>query len=358
MRDLADEPPRGSAASTSPAKPAAAPTRMVVAIFQRPNAAWFFKVTGAPGEVKETEPAWQAFFDSIRFEKKSGDEVPAWELPDGWSLGGKAQMVFAILNMPDSELQVRISRLGGQQDLLSNVNRWRGQLDLSPASASSLDDNLAEKKGQQSNYRLFDQKGVSAGQSMGGGPFMQKRKNTVVPEDDGPPTREPGLPAERTEVDPPDQLKNDFEANPKFTLDPPEGYSPGKTSAMVVARFTKETADGTAQISVVPLTATNNWIDNVNFWRQSLGLEPSEAAEIESATESMSISGIDGQRIELMADDFADEVTDESRSLIGVMVKHEDSAWFFKMMGDHEMVKADQATFDAFLKSFKFTDAP
>ena len=125
----------------------------------------------------------------------------------------------------------------------------------------------------------------------------------------------------------------------------------------VVARFIKETDDGKVQISLVPLTATNKWNDNVNFWRQSVGLEPIEAAEIESATEAVTISGVEGKKIALMAEDGADD-SDKKKSLIGVMVKHDDAAWFFKMMGDTSMVKSDQPIFDSLLESFKFTDAP
>ena len=161
------------------------------------------------------------------------------------------------------------------------------------------------------------------------------------------------FPDEKAAVKPPEKLENDFAANPKFTLDPPEGFSPGKTSAMVVARFTKQTDAGQVQISVVPLTPTNQWNDNVNLWRQSVGLKAAEEPEIESESETITISGIEGKKIEL----FPSEA-DAKQSLIGVMVKREDAAWFFKMIGDSELVKSEDETFDAFLQSFKFTDAP
>ena len=355
MRDLGPSsdasPSVGGAALSSKSSE---PTRMVVAIFQRSEAAWFFKITGTPEKVTASESAWRPFIDSVKFEPAGGDERPVWELPEGWSLGGKAQMVFAILKMPDTDAEIRVSRLGGQQDLLSNVNRWRGQLGLPPTTADALDENLTLNEGEGQSYRLFDQQGESAGQSMGG-PFM--RRQAMRRAEKAKDKIKDSSPAEQSAVDPPEKLQNDLAANPKFTLDPPEGYSPGKTSAMVVARFIKETDDGKVQISLVPLTATNKWNDNVNFWRQSVGLEPIEAAEIESATEAVTISGVEGKKIALMAEDGADD-SDKKKSLIGVMVKHDDAAWFFKMMGDTSMVKSDQPIFDSLLESFKFTDAP
>lgn len=356
MRDLRAGP--SSASSSGSAKGSstvAEPARMVVAIFQRSEAAWFFKVTGSPEKVAATQQAWQPFFNSINFESDSGDERPVWDLPDGWSLGGKAQMVFAILKLPDTDIEIRISRLGGQQDLLSNVNRWRGQLALPPATADSLDENLMLKQGDV-EYRLFDQQGSSSGQSMGG-PFM--RRQALLQAQQAEATDQPknairgDASAEQTAIKPPEKLQNDLAANPKFTLDPPQGYSPGKTSAMVVARFVKETDDGKVQISVVPLTATNQWNDNVNFWRQSVGMAAAGEEEIDAATEIISVSGIDGKKISLIASDESAE-----KSLVGVMVKHAGAAWFFKMMGESAMVKSDLKTFDAFLKSFKFTDMP
>lgn len=364
MRDLGPMGARGSSAASSgasaqsrpPATPASA-TRMVVAIFQRPQAAWFFKITGQPEEVAKTESQWRPFFDSIKFESpndsESGVQRPVWELPDRWTDGGTAQMVFAILKMPDTDAEVRISRLGGQQDLLSNVNRWRGQLSLPPATADSLDQQLLQidSDGDTAAYRLFDQKGQSSGQSMGGpfsrGPFSGGQ--SVQSSGDASLKTDPGKKTGSPMASSPEKMENELAINPKFTLDPPSGYAPGKTSAMVVARFVKESVEGKVQISVVPLTATNQWDDNVNFWRQSVGLSPAKEGEIDSMTQPVSISGIDGKMIQLLAEESSDKP-----SLIGVMVKHDNAAWFFKMMGDREMVAEDQAVFDAFLKSFKF----
>lgn len=343
----------GGAASSDKAAEA---TRMVVAIFQRSEGAWFFKITGSPEKVAQSESAWQPFIDAVEFESAGGSERPVWELPEGWSLGGKAQMVFAILKMPDDDGEIRISRLGGQQDLLSNVNRWRGQLGLPACDADSLDENLVVRKGQGGEYRLFDQEGKSAGQSMGGrfsgGPFMRQQAMLQAAKDKGKAADKTS--AEKRAVQSPETIENDLAANPRFTLEPPEGYSPGKTSAMVVARYLKETDDGKVQITLVPLTATNQWDDNVNFWRQSVGLGPIDADEIKSATQAVTIGGVEGKKIALLAEDAgADE-----KSLIGVMVKHNDAAWFFKMMGDPAMVEADQPIFDTFLESFEFTDGP
>ena len=321
--------------STAPAS-AGSPTRMVVALFQRPDAAWFFKISGAPDEVGAAEPKWQKFIDDVKFDVSGGNEQPKWELPEGWTTGPPAPFRFATIKMPESEIEIRISKLGGQQDLLSNVNRWRAsQLGLPAATADNVDENFESKTGQGGKYLLFDQQGMSSGQSMGG-PFMNRAGGGKAPLVPKTPPAEPQVAAEA--------------GPPQFDLVPPAGFELGKTSPMVVARFVKETDDGKVQMSVVPLTAINKWNDNVNFWRQSVGLEKIDDAKMLEETQAVTVSGIEGKRVELLEDhDGSDQ------GLIGVMVKNGDLAWFFKMMGKRTLVRENEELFAQFLSDFTFT---
>jgi len=299
-----------------------------VALFQRPDAAWFFKVSGAPDEVGAVESEWQKFIDDVKFDVADGNEQPVWELAEGWTTGPPAPFRFATVKLPESEIEIRISKLGGQQDLLSNVNRWRvSQLGLPPATAENVDDEFENKEGQGGKYLLFDQQGMSAGQSMGG-PFMNRAargKSSPSPHKSPVKSAATAKPA----------------GPPQFDLVPPEGFDQGKTSSMVVARFIKKTDDGKVQISVVPLTAVNKWNDNVNFWRQSVGLGEIDDAKMIEETE--------GKRIELLKDHDGSD-----KGLIGVMVKKDDLAWFFKMIGERTLVRESEELFDQFLKDFTF----
>jgi len=316
---------------------------MVVALFQRTDAAWFFKITGAPDEVGAVESQWQQFIDDVKFDVVDGKENPVWELPEGWTTGPPAPFRFATVKLADSDIEIRISKLGGQQSLLSNVNRWRvSQLGLAPATAANVDESFESKTGQGGEYLLFDQQGMSAGQSMGG-PFMNRSG--------GKPAMKPKTPSTKTKESNRKPRSVAEAAPPKFDLVPPEGFEMGKTSPMVVARFTKKSDDGKVQISVVPLTAINNWKDNVNFWRQSVGLEKIDDAKLAELTQTITVSGIEGKRVELLEDHKGSE-----QGLIGVMVKKDDLAWFFKMIGERAMVRENQERFDQFLKDFSFKD--
>ena len=159
IRDSRESASKNSAFAGAPAAMAAAkersPTRMVVALFQRPDAAWFFKVSGAPDEVGAVESQWQKFIDDVKFDVADGNEQPVWEIPEGWVTGRPAPFRFATIKMPDSKIEIRVSKLGGQQDLLSNANRWRvSQLGLPAATADNIDENFESKTGPVSYTHL------------------------------------------------------------------------------------------------------------------------------------------------------------------------------------------------------------
>lgn len=345
IRESASKNSASPAASAAEAPPkTGSPTRMVVALFQRPDAAWFFKVSGSPDEVGAVESQWQKFINDVKFDVADGNEQPVWELPEGWTTGGPAPFRFATIKLPESEIEIRISKLGGQQDLLSNVNRWRAsQLGLPAATADNVDENFESKTGEGGEYLLFDEQGMSSGQSMGG-PFMNRANRPKGGMTSAAPKRTLAKPKTAAQT-------GGTAGPPQFDLVPPEGFAMGKTSPMVVARFVKETDDGKVQISVVPLTAVNKWNDNVNFWRQSVGLDKIDEAKMIEETQTIAVSGIEGKRVELL-----DDHDGSDQGLIGVMVKKGDLAWFFKLIGERTLVRESEELFDQFLKDFTFKE--
>lgn len=64
-----------------------------------------------------------------------------YQLPEGWQPGGRRPFVRLAFRMgtKDASAEVTVSSLvAASNDLLSNVNRWRGQLQLPPLSAEEL----------------------------------------------------------------------------------------------------------------------------------------------------------------------------------------------------------------------------
>jgi len=125
---------------------AATKNRMVVAVFDNPDKTWFFKVIGPVEQVNASEEQCRAFFDSVKFE----DGQPQWDAPEQWSTGGPRKMRFATLLISGSDeeskpLELAVSSLGPNQNMLLNVNRWRGQLGLGKFTEDQLGTQFKEK---------------------------------------------------------------------------------------------------------------------------------------------------------------------------------------------------------------------
>ena len=94
---------------TTPAGPAAeqvaarVPSRMNVAIFQQPNATWFFKIVGPEAQIDEHHTTWLAVVDSVAFDEAG---QPQWDLPEGWERDRKSTRLnsshSSVSRMPSS----------------------------------------------------------------------------------------------------------------------------------------------------------------------------------------------------------------------------------------------------------------
>lgn len=147
--------------------------RILGVILHREDTAWFFKVTGEAGLVEASKPAFIAFLKSVSFgapvavpaamdmsqlppshppiggmpasqpamSAPAGD-IPAWTVPADWQPGPLAQFLVAkyiIAGANGAQAAVNVSSLAGDGGgLLPNVNRWRAQLGLAPATETVL----------------------------------------------------------------------------------------------------------------------------------------------------------------------------------------------------------------------------
>jgi hypothetical protein len=118
--------------------------RMLGAIVPRGGQAWFFKLAGAADVVDRHEDAFEKFIQSIEFPDTENGR-PKWTLPEGWREEAGSGMRVATLRMGDAgqELELTVIPLprGDENDdeyVLTNVNRWRGQLGLGPINREKL----------------------------------------------------------------------------------------------------------------------------------------------------------------------------------------------------------------------------
>ena len=149
--------------------------RILGAILHREDTVWFFKITGEAALVEKQKPALIQFLKSLQFAGPAAapamdmsqlppthppiagmaaagqggmapapdaSEVPVWQVPADWQAGPLTQFLlakFIIGGAGDARAEVNVSSLAGDGGgLQPNVNRWRQQLGLAPASENEL----------------------------------------------------------------------------------------------------------------------------------------------------------------------------------------------------------------------------
>jgi hypothetical protein len=127
----------------------------------RGDTSWFFKLTGDDALVREQKPAFLQFLKSINFNATGepmqfaaaphpvntnskrvpheNSEKPIWIVPSGWQEVPPSQMLVAKFIIPGdngTRAELNVGRAGG--GALLNINRWRNQLGLAPATEADL----------------------------------------------------------------------------------------------------------------------------------------------------------------------------------------------------------------------------
>ncbi|MGH7992747.1 MAG: hypothetical protein ACREDQ_04470 [Limisphaerales bacterium] len=140
---------------------------IIVAELSRGTMSWFFKLAGDESFVVSQKPAFFAFLQSVQFSEQTealppghpaiggadqsaptmsaspaGAGKPALTVPAGWQEVPAAQFLLAeysITGANSTRAEVNVAELSGNGGgVLANVNRWRRQLGLPPATDADL----------------------------------------------------------------------------------------------------------------------------------------------------------------------------------------------------------------------------
>src|SRR5690606_17148097 len=103
----------------------------------------------------------------------------------------------------------------------------------------------------------------------------------------------------------------------------PDEWKPGQKSVMRVAAFEVTDDDRKVEVTVIP--AGGNVLDNVNRWRQQVGLDNWSEDELQSASEELTIDGKPATYVALAG---------AEQTILAAILPGEPQSWFFKLMGD------------------------
>ena len=146
-------------------------------------------------------------------------------------------------------------------------------------------------------------------------------------------------------------------SKPQLTWILPAGWREVGPGQMSLATFAINGREGQeAQVSVTPLRGlAGKEVPIVNMWRQQVGLPELSAAEAQAQLSPVKIGGEPGKMFEIAGQPSG---TNPPLRIVTAMVHRPDASWFYKLVGDPELVEAQKPAFVAFLESVKITETP
>ena len=353
--------PKETVSHVAAASPSAEPTdRMLAAVLPDGNKAWFFKIVTPLTEINERADKVTEFFASVRI--AAGKPHPDWQLPAGWEEQPGTGMRIATIMIPTSgkPLEMSVTSLpwsGTQADLLSNVNRWRGQLQLAPIGTSGLADCTRELAGDGAKLTIVDLLGRM--QSTGMTPPFAVGG---LASPDGAPDVNLAAPPSVSEMPAGHPAFSRSGAADKISVEyeSPAGWQSLPASGIRRAVFRVTDGAREAMVTVIDFPAgagpmIADPLSNVNRWRSEVGLEPLTADDLSTATEPIEIASLQASYVEAIPAASKSQESKADHGTLAAMAASGDVVWFFKITGDRDLVVAHRDQFKSFLKSVRFT---
>lgn len=298
-----------------------------------------------------------------------------WQAPEGWQqqTGSSMRVASFAITAPDgrrADMAVTTfpGDVGGD---FANVNRWRGQLQLTPIAEAELPAALAQLDLPAGHFQQIDI--VSDAPLIDGkqkarilGAWLKQPERTwffklagedtlVASQRDAflnflrtvrfdaagsatagaVPDNAPPSPAPATTAPASDAPEN------SLTWTPPASWTPKPLGQMRRGSF----AAGDADVSITMFgAATNPLLENINRWRRQIALPPLAENELPSA-----ITELAAGDLKFTVIDF----THNSSRVVGAILYRGEEAWFFKLSGPGAAVGPQKDAFIDFLKTVK-----
>ena len=331
---------------------------------------WFFKLSGKKEAVAAESGRFREFLKSLTID----GERPKWTTPEGWNEQPASGMRAATFRIGDGEdalectvipLPARDGAAASEEYLLENVNRWRKQLGLSAHSAEELnaaldaEDNIfrieltdgtpvtwVELEGTLSGGGMAPFAGSAPFANMGGGSPSSGGPKPGRPA--GPAVGPAGPPVAKADS-PDDSAPAGPSELPEMTFDVPDGWASGPLKPFRKISWNVKADGETGEAYISALGAAGADVTaNVNRWRGQAGLSPiNDPAELAKTIEKVDVGGQPGDLVILQG-------SDPSKTILGAIVVHGGTGWFFKMTGAAAAQPAQQDAFRKFVQSVKF----
>jgi hypothetical protein len=336
-----------------------------------------------PSGMPTTMPAGLAAPDN------SGLPKLKYTLPDGWKEKAPSQMRVASFDISENGKTVDVSVVplgamsGGDS---ANVNRWRGQVGQSPAEDAQLKQSAETVQVGGKPADLYDIAGTNPNSGnkeriigailhaddatwyfkmMGDAALAEKNKPAFVAFLESVEFQSSTAPAPSIDMSqlpaghpavPGVALESQMPAGDKPSWTVPAGWKEGDLMQFLVARYVIQgNGDASATVNVSQLDGDGGGLlPNINRWRGQLGQPPindDDAAKLPT---------IDASGAKAVVADFTGtDMRNGSKParLVGVVLPLNGQTWFYKLMGDPDIVSQQKDALVAFIQSAKYPAA-
>jgi hypothetical protein len=372
---LSGSAPERTSVKTPKTDSTAGTRRILGAIIPADQGCYFLKATDSPERLEPLLADLQAIVGNFAIDPQTGR--PSNPLPEGWIINPRNDIAIAELISPEATGKIKFTvtalAMPPSQDwqgyLLSNVNRWRGQLKLQDLTAETLISSLVEvpRTGASIPSYIFDAVGTGTGAmspTPPGNPAIPPSKPVTPP---SKPVTPPGNPATPTgnpatptgnpansAASPPLDAPNPSANRPKLDYKLPEGWSVGQGSQFRLATLNIDSKQGRGEVTVS--MATDNPQANAMMWFQQLTREP-DAKKLEpmvnSALEVAQKFPVGQKQATLYEIRSSEQATAPMLLVVSLPTDNPELHLFIKLIGDNQLASDQKSKLLEFVQSIE-----
>jgi hypothetical protein len=287
--------------------------------------------------------------------------------PSGWEpqqLSEMRQASFLVKGDKGAVVDISLVSLGtSASNVLDNVNRWLGQLGQAPIDSDKLAQMSEHLTTLMGDVTVVDLAGLPAGAdpakdgriiaAMVGGDsgtmFFKMRGNAELAEAQKPEFKKwvTAVCAAQKVATQKDDLSMPLnEPRPQIEYKTPQGWTEVPPSSMRYASFNAAGPNGSKiDISVVTFPGDGGPdSDNVNRWRQQIGLPPISDTQVQEL-----VVPLNGD-----AEFSTLDMTSGDSRVVAAWTRRDGRSWFFKMSGPAPSLEAEKSKFFDFIRSIHF----
>jgi hypothetical protein len=137
----------------------------------------------------------------------------------------------------------------------------------------------------------------------------------------------------------------------------PPGWQEVSGGGFLVAKFLLSGSDNAQAAVNVSMSAGDGGgpLANLNRWRGQLGLAPVAEADLAKEVQPFEVPGSKAMWAEISG---TDPKTGQKTGLLAVIVPQAGQTWFYKLMGNEQVVQREREAFTKFVQTVKYAHAP